>query len=298
VSMEGLMDEVIDIGKIDTTGKTSQEIAEEIEARFSASTDAIAEKYLGVVSEFQRAGEGLAETAFRVALTFEQVSHSMGLIDKSVTWRTANIIEETAGGIDNLSASLSSYMENFFTETEQYEMQVVTMTKSFETLGYSLPKTNADFRNLIEGIDTTTDEGAVLFAELISLADGFAAMTSAAEDLGDAQRDYSDIADLLLGKYSNLTIEGKEAFAEGYTKLALESEGAISAVDAARKEMELAFKYATTQEEYGVYVDRLVNQLKDQVPEATNDDIVDRLDTLIEETVTLNESIKMTSGIQ
>ena len=295
LSLEGLIDEVIDIGKIDTTGKTSQEIAEEIEARFSAATDAIAEEYLGVVSEFQRAGEGLAETAFRVALTFDQVSHSMSLIDKNVTWRTANIIEEVAGGIDNLSMNLTSYMENFFTEQEQYEMQVTTMTKSFETLGYSLPKTNKDFRTLIEGLDTTTDEGAALFAEIITLSDGFAQMTASAEDLNNAQADFSDIADLLLGRFSNLSIAGKKMFSEEYSQLAAQSDGTISTIDSARREMELAYKYATTQEEYGVYVDRLVTQLKNEIPEKTNDDIVDRLDILIDETRSMTDMIQQTS---
>ncbi len=282
INIDGMMNEVIDIGKIDTTGKTSQEIAQEIEARFSAQTDAIAEKYLGVVSEFQKAGEGLAETAFRVAMTFDQVSHSMELIGKSVDWRTANIIEQVAGGLDMFNASMGSYTSNFFTEEEQYTMKLNTMTKSFASLGLAIPASNTEFRNLVEGIDTTTDAGATLFAEVISLADGFAEMTSSAGSLGvSIEEMIKNVSDAWLGNLSYLTMQQKADFASATFALARQSNGTIDPVESAKAMAETALKVSTTKEDYIPYFNQYIQAIKDQAPEATTDDVVAKLNDIL-----------------
>lgn len=282
VNMDGLLDEVIDIGKIDTTGKTSQQIAEEIEARFSAQTDAIAEEYLGVVAEFQKAGEGLAETAFRVAFNFDQVGHSMGLIGKSVDWRTANIIEQVAGGLDMFNSSMSNYQENFFTDAERYEMKLNTMTKSFASLGLAVPDSKASFRALVESIDTTTDAGASLFAEVISLADGFAEMTSSAKSLGEV---VSSVTDAWLGDLSYLSLQQKADLASATFALSRQENSTIDPVDSARAMVETALKTTATKEEYIPIFNEYVKTLQEQAPKATTDDVVAELIALRAEVV-------------
>lgn len=297
VNMNGLMDEIIDIGKIDTTGKTSQEIAEEIEARFSAQTDEIAKKYLGMVSEFQRGGEGLAETAFRVAMTFDQVSHSMELIGKTVDWRTANIIEIAAGGLDNLGASMSNYMDNFFSEQEQYEMQLNTMTKSFASLGLSIPDSKEQFRALVDGIDTTTDSGAKLFAEVISLSGGFADMIDAAEGLNGSvsgvTRTMSDtaknVADAWLGNLSYLDLKQKADFATGYFELSRQFNSA-GTVESARAMAETALKTSATRADYIPIFEKYVKAIENEEPDATNRDLLSELQALKEEVIKLKEA--------
>lgn len=297
ININGMMDEVIDIGKIDTTGKTSSEIAAEIEARFSAQTDAIAEKYLGVVSEFQRAGEGLAETAFRVAMTFDQVSHSMELIGKTVDWRTANIIEETSGGIDMLNTNLGNYMDNFFSEQEQYEMQLNTMTKSFNSLGLSIPDSKEQFRALVDGIDTTTDSGARLFSEVISLSGGFAEMIDAAEGLNGSvsgvTRTMSEtskkVADAWLGNLSYLDLRQKADYATGYFELSRRIEG-IGTADSARAMAETALKTSATRADYIPVFEKYVRALENEETDATNRDLLEELQALKEEVIKLKEA--------
>lgn len=281
-----LMDEVINIGKFDTTGMSAEEVASEIQGRFSAEVDRITEKYFSAVKEFQKAGEGLGETLFRVMTNFDQVGHSMELIGKSVDWRTANIIADVAGGLDSLNASMSSYQQNFFTDAEQYEMMLNTMTKSFASLGLEVPKSNAEFRKLVDGIDTTTDAGATLFAEVISLADGFAEMTDGAMKLNEA---VSQIADAWLGNLSYLTLKQKADFASGYFELSRQSDGAIDSVESARMMAETALKTSTSREEYIPIFNDYIQEIKSKTPEATTDDVVNRLDTLISRVRKLEE---------
>ncbi|MDM5264677.1 tape measure protein [Sulfurovum sp. XTW-4] len=287
VSMDGLLNEVIDIGLINTTGKSDAAIAAEIEARFSAQTDAIAEQYLSVVAEFQRAGEGLAETAFRVALTFDQVSHSMELIGKTVDWRTANIIEMAAGGLDNLSRGMNTYMENFFTESEQYEMKLSTMTKSFASLGLALPDSIHDFRSLVSSIDTMSDEGAALFAEVMSLTDGFVDLKGSMSDIIGM---IEEVSDAWLGNLSYLTLQQKADFASGYLSIAGSSNGAIDTVEAARLAAETALKTTATKEEYIPIFERYIAELEGQTADATNTDLLNELRALKAEVVELRQA--------
>lgn len=288
-----LANEIIDIGKFDTTGMSADEVASEIQGRFSAQVDAITEKYFGVVAEFQKAGEGLGETLFRVIRNFDQVSHSMDLIGKSVDWRTANIITDVAGGLDSLNASMSSYQQNFFSEAEQYEMMLHTMTKSFASLGLTVPKSNAEFRNLVDGIDTTTDAGATLFAEVISLADGFAEMTDSASTLGEA---VSQITDAWLGNLSYLTLKQKAEYASGYFDISKKSGGAIDTVESARLMAETALKSTSTKEDYIPIFERYVTELENKAPEATADDIVAEIRALRGDVQGLEETTRRTSA--
>jgi len=284
-----LMDEIIDIGKFDTTGMSADEVAAEIQGRFAAQMDMITEKYFGVVKEFQKAGEGLGETLFRVMTNFDQVGHSLELIGKSFDWRTANIIADVAGGLDNFNASMSSYQSNFFTDAEQYEMKLYTLTKSFESLGLAVPNGKAGFRDLVESIDTTTDAGATLFAEVLSLADSFADMESSAKSLGEA---ISGIADAWLGNLSYLTIAQKAAYASGYFEIARESNGQLDVVDSAKAMAETALRASSTKEEYIPYFDKYIKVLEEQAPQATTDDVVAELRALRAEVQILEETTR------
>lgn len=188
----------INIGEFDTTDMDADEITKEIEQRFGAEIDAITASIFSGLSQYQLGGEGMFETAARVVVNMEQVTHSLGLLgvalEETAAWATIHIYDLTeamikgAGGIDNLNTGINSYMENFFSEQEQYEMQIKNMGTSFASLELALPKTNEEFRALAEGIDKNTVEGAALFGELMTLADGFSAMTDAGKALEEENK--------------------------------------------------------------------------------------------------------------
>lgn len=291
IDMSSLSGETIRLGTFDSTGMGAEEVASELQARFSAQVDAITEKYFGVVMEFQRAGEGLGETLYRVIVNFDQVRHSLDLIDKAVDWRTANIITDVAGGIDAFNQSFSSFTDNFYSDSERYEMQLKTMTASFKTLGITLPKSNREFRDLVEGIDTTTDAGASLFAEVISLSGAFAEMTDSAKNLGDT---VSEVADAWLGNLSYLTAQQKTEYASGYYDIAKQSNGEIDRVESARLMAETALRTTARKEDYIPIFNQYVQELEAQAPKKTTDDVVYRLDTLIDRVEQLEETQRKT----
>ena len=61
--------------------------------------------------------------------------------------------------------------------------------------------------------------------------------------------------------------------------------------DALYKQLENEKKMSVTKEEYAVKFDKYINELKDAEPEATTDDVVDKLDSLIQETIKLQNAI-------
>jgi len=293
--ISSLENEIIDIGKFDTTGMSADEVAQEIQDRFSAQLDAITEKYFGAVKEFQKAGEGLGETLFRVVRNFDQIGHSLGLIDKAVDWRTANIIADVAGGLDKFNASFNSYTENFYSDAEQYEMKLKTMTSYFASIGQTMPSNNAGFRALVESIDTTTDAGATLFAELMSINDAFTDMTSSGEALRETTRGYLDeISSFLMSKYSFLTAQGKTDYANMMLEQSIGGNGLISQADASRLRLEQAYSTATTKEDFNLISMEHLQVLVDNAEkDATNTDIVNELRVIQDKLSELEETTRI-----
>ena len=210
LSIKNLENMQIDLGQFETTGMSSEEIASQIEQRFSAELDAIAESVFAPLMQYQLGGEGMYETAIRVSTNMEQITHALGLmgiqLEESTrnltTWLpyfgnitltfTTHIFDLTeamikgAGSIDALQAGMNSYMENFFDEEERLEMTMANMRTSFDNLGYAMPETIAGFRELVEGLNLSTVAGAEAFGELMLLSDGFAEMIEAMESANDA----------------------------------------------------------------------------------------------------------------
>jgi len=313
ISTAGLSDMRLSIGEIDTTGMNPDEIAAAIEARFSAEMDAIANVLFGSVAEFQRAGEGLAQTAYRVSITYDQVSHALGLIGSDVNWRSANILTDVAGGLDALNSALTGYTDNFFTDQEKFDMMYETMGIAFEQLNRSMPTSNAGFRALVESIDTTTDEGAKLFAELMLLAGGFNDLTEAQEALNEANDTAQElldermrlgeielafhqgilkrIEDAYMGANSYLNSVEKIGFLASVAEVKLESGDTQGYFDTLYSQLELEKKMSITREEYIPTFEQYINELKIAEPEKTTDDVVKSLMELLNQNIKIEEAI-------
>ena len=190
-------------------------------------------------------------------------------------------IVESAGGQQAFNDAMGSFMTNFYTDAEQLDFITKSMQTSFDTLGVEMPKTNDEFRKMLETMDTSTEEGAYLYGQLLLLADGFATMTKASDDLNNATGDISDaikgIADAWLGNLSYMNMQQKAEFASGYLAVASSSQGAIDTVEAARFAAEAALRTSTTRAEYIPEFQKYINELEKKVPEATNDDLLEEL---------------------
>jgi len=188
----------IDLPKFDISNKSNEEVAQMVEAAFNAQMDVVAEQMFGsMLDEFQHAGEGLLETASRVAATFDQVSYSMSQIGQGVSWQTANYLVDAAGGLSEYFTIMHSFQENYYTEEEKLARLRNDLNMQFTSLGISMPTTNNELRNLIESFEITDKTSAETFASLLRLSDSFYKANEAAQQLVNSKFGsvFSDIVD-------------------------------------------------------------------------------------------------------
>ena len=85
------------------------------------------------------------------------------------------LVEAVATAATVLTTDLAAFHSGFFTAAEQFTLSSDAMNASLTALGVTnLPTTNAEFRALALGIDTSTDSGKALFNGLMGLAGAFA----------------------------------------------------------------------------------------------------------------------------
>jgi hypothetical protein len=251
-----------------------------------------------------RAGNAVIEgahkslSAARLGIHEETWTEITEVITQQVYTAQLQILDivESTGGQQAFADAMGAFMENFYTEAEQVEFLTESMSASFATLGLEMPKTNEGFRNLLETLNTGTQEGAYLYGQVLLLADGFANMTRAAEQLNDSAESTADavrgIADAWLGNLSYLTMKQKAEFASGYLALGLSGVAEIDTVEAAKMAAETALKTSATREEYIPVFNKYIQELEKEAPEATTDDVVARLDELIDRVQELEETTR------
>lgn len=215
----------IDIGKISLEGLSGEEIEQELQAIFSQQADLIAGAAIPGLEEFQKVGEGLFDTLTRVAqeqVIFNDAIDALGfnLSDLSSMMQidVAQSVINLTGGLEKFSDLAGSFVNEFFTEAEQFEMLEQSITEAFDSLGLSMVNSKEEFRDLIEGLDLTTESGQALFAALLEISPAFA--------------DYVDE----LEKAEKILEDGaRNAFAMLEKAVKLEKQRAQAALDAARE---------------------------------------------------------------
>lgn len=84
---------------------------------------------------------------------------------------------------NRISGEWSQFQELFTTDGEKLSIAQKQIAQGFADLGIAIPKSSEEFKKLVEGLDLSTESGRTLFAALIKLAPGFAAVQSAAAGL-------------------------------------------------------------------------------------------------------------------
>lgn len=105
---------------------------------------------------------------------------------KSVEYLTS-AMASGAKGFDKLAEGLSSYFNDFLTEEEKAAEYMRQTARSFSSLNLTVPKTIDEFKQLVEGIDVTTEAGQKLYGSVIALAPAFENMLSSIEEAVEAQ---------------------------------------------------------------------------------------------------------------
>lgn len=240
----------------------------------------------------------LTAVAQMVEESYEELITRMVDVTYTAQMQMLDIVAST-GGLTNFQDAMGAFMSGFYTDAEQLGFMTKSMEQSFASLGLITPQTNAEFRALLETMDTSTEAGSYLYGQVLLLADGFNAMTDASDSLIKATEDASKalqeearnkqlselqslvsfkegILDSIVGAYSGslsyLTNSQKATYLDRMAS-------STGNVDYLLKSLENKLKVSETREDYAPEFERYIYELKQQEPEKTLDDVVSELET-------------------
>lgn len=170
----------VNIGKISFKDLTGEEIEKELAAVFSKLGDDMAAAAVAGLAEFQKVGEGQFETLARLAREYMTIDSSLKSIGMSFgAVGTASVGARAAlidlfGGLDAFQEQTSFFRENFLSEAEQMAPIIAAVGAEMARLGQSGVDTKNEFKNLVLGLNLSTEAGQSMYASLMSVAPAFA----------------------------------------------------------------------------------------------------------------------------
>ncbi len=183
---------------IETRGLKGKELQDAVTAVMSATMDMITEKALEVVKPYQQIGEGLAETAFRVANTSRVIDLQLKAIGKSFSAVGLSSLQarmdliELVGGLEEFTSSAEFFRTTFLSEAEQLIPVQKAVTDELARLNLSSIDTKEEFKNLVLSLDLVKQEDRQLYASLMALQKGFAKVYEEVEDLSLTLEELAD----------------------------------------------------------------------------------------------------------
>lgn len=172
---------VVDIGKVSLKGLSDDEIEKELSAVFSKVGDDLAKFGIGGLEQFQRVGEGYLETLTRVATNYQAVTvvtDSMGMAFDAVGLASVGARErliDLVGGLDEFTSSADQFLSDFYTDQERANSLRARISPTLDQFGIKTGTEDSlqQFRNVVTGLDLTTEAGARAYATLIQIAPAF-----------------------------------------------------------------------------------------------------------------------------
>ena len=185
----------LSLGTISLKDLKGDELEAALQAVFGKAADQITTAVLPAVTKFQKVGEGAFETITRLARGYQVIDVSLQAIGKTFSLVGVGSIEarerliELAGGIDALLEGTASFADNFLSEAERIAPIQKAVTAEMARLGFESVTSKEAFKNLVLGIDVTTEAGALLYGSLLILGPAFAKTADYARDLIDVAAD-------------------------------------------------------------------------------------------------------------
>lgn len=194
--------------------------------------DAVSEWVLGgedAAKALAKDGETATQTVTRLSTSLVLVNDALNIMNKTLLAASvasgdfASDIVDAFGGQETFTSAHQAYFAAFYTESERAAATTRNLGIQFANMNLTLPKTNEEYRKLVEAQDLTTEAGRQTYASLIQLAPAFNETTLAAENLkteienllssvGITTSELADtIRDGLLGRISGAEAGGKVA---------------------------------------------------------------------------------------
>ncbi|MFS4580357.1 hypothetical protein [Phaeobacter sp. C3_T13_0] len=174
---------------------SEEQIAKAFEDQLTRLGDGMADLVLET-EDYAKAGEGAYDTLTRLGGSLITANEGFGLLNQSLfegslkAAESASALMDAFGGVEQFTTGLGSYFDLMFTDVERQakrqEYAQKALGEAAGELNLTLPTTHAEFRNLVGGLDRTTEEGRTAYVTLIGLADEFAVVHGNAQEASDA----------------------------------------------------------------------------------------------------------------
>ncbi|MEJ5031969.1 hypothetical protein [Comamonas sp. MYb69] len=158
-------------------------------------TETITEQVF-VMSEYVRTGETAVQALTRLSDSLYSVNSvfdmlGLTLMDTSLAGADmASDIIDAFGGADKFTAATGNYYDKFYTDQEKVKNQTRLLNDQLKKLGIeTMPASREAFKEYINGIDRSTEEGQKLFASLLGLVDVFDMIYTSAENIASLKGD-------------------------------------------------------------------------------------------------------------
>lgn len=182
--------------KFETAGKSEEEVLEYIQEELAQYGDELA----GLVTEgvrgfkrFQQAGETTYDTLARLGTSLIAVNAAfdgLGLTLYNTSLQGANAASkliEAFGGLENFVSAMDYYMQNFYSLEEQEAAAERRLRGAFEDAGTWMPRTERQFRNMVERLREAGDLDTM--AAVLQLAPAFQEWINMNEQLNESMGD-------------------------------------------------------------------------------------------------------------
>lgn len=170
----------VELGKLSFKDMSGAEIQDALSAIFGKLGDDLAATAIPELRELQKVGEGAFETLARVARQYQVVDISLTSIGMTFgavgvsSLKARERLVDMVGSIDELAEQAGYFAENFLSDLERMAPIQRAVTNELARLGLVGVDTKDEFKNVVLGLDLTTEAGAKMYAALMDLAPAFA----------------------------------------------------------------------------------------------------------------------------
>ncbi|MYM25784.1 hypothetical protein GTP46_24455 [Duganella sp. FT135W] len=234
---------------------------------FSDVGDELSTKLLPTLSTYKAENETLATTLQRLAADYVSVDSVLAAMGQSIkTVGDAGIksregLIAAAGGLGQLSSGAAFFAQNFLSPAEQMAPIVANVKKQLADLGAAGTNTDEQFKQLVLGLDLSTDAGAKQYAALLQLAPQFKQVTSYMGSLDAAlvssTTALSERAELQK-QYDDATLTEAQKIAKQRAALDPSNKGLFDQVQAAQAAKTAAEGLASVNAEYQKQIDDFI----------------------------------------
>lgn len=178
-------------------GLKGDELEKELTSIVSSMLDKGAEAIFGQFEAFAQFGEGMLETVVRVTDTNAKIKQALSNININsiadttglASYAITEALVKWAGGLDKFLEINTAYADKFLTESEKLVPIQKAVTDEMAKLNLSGVTTREQFKKLVSALDLSIPAQQALYTRLMTVSEGFYAVTEAVDSTSTANSD-------------------------------------------------------------------------------------------------------------